>query len=95
MRGSSRRFVLFALLLAAAVAPASAAASQPAAPVPSRGALAALASPGESLARLWAWVENHLPGHGPGLAPEATQPPAGVPGPGVLPAEGSALDPNG
>jgi hypothetical protein len=94
MHGFMRSVVLTALLFAAALgaAPASAA-QQP--PAPLRGALAPLTSPGASLARLWAWVENHLPGRGPDVAPAATRRPAGVPGSTVLPDDGSGLDPNG
>jgi hypothetical protein len=95
MHGFKRSVVLVALLLAAALGAAPASAGQQPAPAPLRGALAPLTSPGASLARLWAWVENHLPGRGLDVAPAATRRPAGVPGSAVHPDDGSAPDPNG
>jgi hypothetical protein len=92
MHGPGRRFAFIALLLAATLAPASASASQPA----SHGALAALVSPGESMARLWAWVTNLLPGHRIDLAPMATRPAtSSFRLPMVRPYVGSVPDPNG
>jgi hypothetical protein len=95
VHGFMRSVVLVALLFAAALGAAPASAAQQPAPAPLRGALAPLTSPCASLARLWAWVENHLPTLGPDVAPAATRRPAGVPGSAVGPDDGSALDPNG
>ena len=92
MHRSGRRLILVALLLAAALAPGLASASQPAPPGASRSALAALTSPGESLARLWAWVVNLLPGQRREGTPAHT---GGDNGPRVRPNEGSATDPYG
>jgi hypothetical protein len=50
------RLALVAVLLAVVLAPASVAASQAAVPVTVQGALPAITSPGESLARLRAWI---------------------------------------
>jgi hypothetical protein len=95
MHRSALRFVLVAVVLAVALAPVSGAASQPAVPAASHGALATVISPGESLARLWAWIGALLPGHRPDLAPAATRPAVGSSGSRVRPDDGSALDPNG
>jgi hypothetical protein len=93
MHRSALRFVLVAFLLAAVLAPASVAASQPAAG--SSGAFASLTSPGESLARLWAWVTDLLPGHRPDLAPAPKRRVVGSPGSNLLPTDGPGADPYG
>jgi hypothetical protein len=95
MDRSALRLLVIALLLAAVLGAVPAAAAQPPAPRPSHGALAALASPGASLARLVAWVVGLLPGggHGGALAPAGQA--GGSSGPGVQPDEGGAIDPYG
>jgi hypothetical protein len=94
MHRSSRRLILVALLLAVVLAPGLALASQPVPAGASPSALAVLTSPGDSLARLWAWVMNLLPGHRQDRAPMTTRPATGKSW-GVRPDDGSALDPNG
>jgi hypothetical protein len=92
MHLSGRRLILVALLLAVILAPGVASASQPV-PAASPGALGMVTSPGESLARLWAWVATLLPGPPPRQpAPART---LGDKGPTIRPNEGSAPDPNG
>ena len=92
MHYSSRRLILVALLLAVVLAPGLAFASQPVPAGASPGALGTVTSPGESLARLWAWVVNLLPGQLWEGAPAHTR---GDYGPRIRPNEGSATDPNG
>jgi hypothetical protein len=92
MHRSGRRLVLVALLLAAVLAPGLAYASQPVPAAASHGALGVAISPIDSLARLWAWVTNLLPGQGWEGAPVHTRSDYG---PRIRPSEGSALDPNG
>jgi hypothetical protein len=92
MHYPGRRLILVALLLAVALAPSLASASQPVPAGASSGALGMVTSPGESLARLWAWVVNLLPGQRWDGAPVHTR---GDNGPRVRPNDGSALDPYG
>jgi hypothetical protein len=92
MHRSGRRLLLVAVLLAVALTPAAASQKAPPGAPP---ALAALASPSESLARLWSWVTSLLPGHRPDVAPAVTRPAPARSGPGVRPSEGSAPDPYG
>jgi hypothetical protein len=89
------RLALVAVLVAAVLAPASATASQAAVPGTAQGALPAITSPGESLARLWAWIGALLPGHRPDPTPAATRPAVGSSWSKVRPDEGSATDPYG
>jgi hypothetical protein len=93
MHYSGRRLILVALLLAVVLAPGLASASQPVPAGASRGALGVVTSPGESLARLWAWVVNLLPGQQ--LWEGAPVHTRGDYGPRIRPNEGSALDPYG
>ena len=95
MHRSGPRLILVALLLVAILAPGLASASQPVPVGAPRGALAVLTSPGESLARLWAWVTNLLPGHRPDLAPAPNRPVFGSPGSNLLPTDGPGADPYG
>jgi hypothetical protein len=95
MERSPLRLMVIALLLAAILGAVPAGAAQPPAARPSYGALAALTSPGASLARLVAWVVDLLPGAGHGRAIAPAVPAAGSSGPGAQPDEGSAPDPYG
>lgn len=94
MHPSVRRLILVALLLAIVLAPGLATASQPAPAGASHSALGMVTAPGESLARLWAWITSLLPGLRQDVAPVATRPAGGRTW-GVRPDDGSALDPNG
>jgi hypothetical protein len=95
MERSPLRLLVIALLLAAVLGAVPAAAAQRPAPGPSHGAVAALASPGTSLARLVAWIVGLLPGTGHGRALAPAGPAGGSSGLGVQPDDGSAPDPNG
>jgi hypothetical protein len=95
MERSPLRLLVIALLLAVILGAVPAAAAPPPAPRPAHGLLAALASPGASLARLVAWVVGLLPGAGDDRAPAPAGSAGGSSRPGVQPDEGSAPDPYG
>jgi hypothetical protein len=87
------RLFVIALLLASVAAPTPAAAAQTRAPF--HGALAALASPGGSLARILGWVAELLPGYGHDQAPAKGRPAGGNSGLRIRPDDGAGADPNG